>query len=82
MGKGAFPLSHIPVKKHQRPERDSNGFALSPVYPAIVLDIVKLRDIQKLSFDEIGEKIGMTHAGAAKQYSKWREWAIIQNKLK
>ena len=52
----------------------------APREPEKVLQIVRLRDNQKLRWRTIGNMIGETHQGPYLLYKRWQEWAKEQMK--
>lgn len=65
-----------------KPIRSEDGTANSPVFPDDVLKLCMLRDLHGLGFGRIGNMLGISRAGAAKQYARWIDWATQQQAFK
>ena len=50
-------------------------FRKGPTDPEKILEIVRMRDIEKMRFRIIGEELGMTTQGSSQLYQKWKKWA-------
>ena len=54
----------------------------APVYPEMVRRIVVLRDIHKMTFDQISETVSMerpiTKMGVWYAYDRWRDWVYAE----
>ena len=68
------------VKKRRGPIPGATKTA--PVYPDRVRRIVILRDIHKMTFDQISEALSterpITKMGVWMAYDKWRDWAYTE----
>jgi hypothetical protein len=51
------------------------GGARSPANPRKVLDIVRLKDDQALTFDAIALQVGGTRMNCCALYNRWVRWA-------
>lgn len=54
------------------------GRNTSPWLPEQTLTLVCLHDFHHKNFRQIGEVLGLTRAGVAKQYERWSSWAKKQ----
>jgi len=52
-----------------------------PTDPGKILQIVRLRDEEKMRFRAIGEILGMTTQGSSQLYQKWKAWADAYKKI-
>jgi predicted DNA-binding protein (UPF0251 family) len=50
----------------------------APLDPDKVLEIVRLREIDKLNWRQIGTKLGVSRQGPFLLYKRWRDWAQEQ----
>ena len=57
-----------------RKDKRSKTHHGSPRKPAMITDIIYLRDRRLATWQEIGDMLGMTRAGVRGLYYKWHEW--------
>ena len=66
------------AKKSKRRGPTPGSVKTSPGYPDRVRRIVVLRDVHKMTFDQISEALSVdrpvTKMGVYLAYAKWREW--------
>jgi hypothetical protein len=58
----------------------SGQVATEPMSPKRVREIVRLREDEKLTFDEIAKRLGGTRMNACTLYNRWRDWAHQEKK--
>jgi hypothetical protein len=67
----------IEVRKAPR----GRPFRSEPTDRDKVLEIIRLRDEEKMRFRVIGETLGMTTQGSSQLYNKWKKWAEEYRKM-
>jgi hypothetical protein len=59
------------VKVCAKKQRTPHG---TPRRPEIVFEVIRGRDLEKRTLDEIGRELEMTRAGVRYLYQKWHSW--------
>lgn len=59
---------------YQRPKLGP-PFRKRPINPDKIMEIVRLRDEERLRFRAIGTILGISTQGASQLYRKWKWWA-------
>ena len=65
------------ISKKDRRSKTHHG---SPRKPEILIDIIDWRDKKLRTWEEIGQRLGMTRSGVRGLYLKWYDWSKISNR--
>ena len=65
----------------QGPGRKLGGMNVKPRDPDLVLEVIRLKDQERLSWRQIGERLELSHQAPYLLYKRWRhrEWVKENN---
>ena len=61
----------LQTRKFDKRSKTHHG---EPRRPEMVVEIIFLRDIKNLTWQVIGDRLGITRDGACKLYRRWHDW--------